>query len=220
MSRFVVIYLAVAVLAVIAAIATWLLAPPAIAPVAVTSAVLTTVSLALTVRTTLMDRADLRVDIHNGYFGISDNVVIEVRIYNKGRRPIKVEELGFAVTKAKPLPHYQSWSNWSRDHTKPELPASLSESDSEKLWTWPVSVARWMVRHSAPEWLWAKDHAGVLHWYKMPPDIVEAIRQEWPKAKAQYDKELAEKAASEAKSEPPVDDYGQPIGGSEPAAGA
>jgi hypothetical protein len=214
-SRFVAIYLAVAVLAFLAAIATWLLAPPAIAPVAVTSAVLTTVSLALTVRSTLMDRADLHADIHDGYFGISDNAIVEIRLYNNGRRPIKVEEMGFAVTKAKPL-RYIHWFSWGQSHA-PELPVSLGESDSAKVWTWPVSVARWMLHHSAPPWLYAKDHSGRIHWFKVPPDIIEAVRKEWPTAQAQYDKEQAEIAAKLAKGERPVDDYNQPIGGPEPA---
>jgi hypothetical protein len=215
-SRFVVTYLLVAVLAVAAAVATLILAPPSIAPVAVTSAVLTTISLALTVRSTLMDRADLRADVENGHYGISDNVLIEVRLYNRGRRPIKVEELGWAVTKGKPLRAFPYWSKWSRDN-EPELPASLGESDSAKVWTWPVNVARWLMRHSPPGWLWAKDHAGEYHWFKVPPPIVESIAAEWPKAKAQYEKELAEKAATEAKAEPPVDEYGHPIVGAEPA---
>lgn len=211
------IYLLVAVLAVIAAVATWLLAPPDIAPVAVMSAVLTSISLALAVRSAVMDRADLRADISNGYHGISDNVIIEVRLYNRGRRPVKVEEMGWAITKDQPLKAYFNWFNWSRDHT-PELPLSLGESDSAKVWTWPTSVARWLLRHSPPTWMWAKDHTGELHWFKVPADILESIRSEWPKAQAQYDNEQAEKAAKEAKSEPVVDDYGQPIIGPEPAS--
>lgn len=216
MSKFVAVHLLVAVLAVVAAVATGLLAPPEIAPVAVASAVLTTISLALTVRSALMDRPDLRADIHDDYFGISDNTIIEVRLYNNGRRPIKVEEMGWAVTKRNPLRAYFHWFNWSRDRT-PELPVSLGESDSTKVWTWPASVALWMLRHSPPPWLWAKDHSGRLHWFRVPLDVVKAVRKEWPTAQAQYEKAQAEKAAKEAKGEPPEDDYGQPIGGPEPA---
>jgi hypothetical protein len=215
-SRFVAIYLLVAVLAVVAAVATWLLAPPAVAPVAVTSAVLTTISLALAIRSTLVDRADLRADIGKNFYSISDNVVVEVRLYNRGRRPIKVEEMGWAVTKGTPLSAYPYWSNWSTRGRAPELPISLGESDSSKLWTWPANVARWLLRHSTPGWMWARDHAGEFHWFKVPADVVESVRVEWPNAKAQYEKELAEKAAKEAKGEPAVDDYGQPIGGPEP----
>lgn len=206
MSRFVVIYLVVAALAVIAALMTLALAPPAIAPVAVSTAALSTITLALAVRSALMDRADLRADIHEGFFGISDNALIEVRMYNAGRRPIRVEEMGFGITKPREF-KFQMWNNWSRDKS-PEIPFSLSESDSVRVWTWPGSVARWLVRHAPPTWLYAKDHTGRTHWFKLPPVVVKAIQDEWPKALEGYAADLAKEEAAKRGE---VDDYNQPI---------
>jgi hypothetical protein len=70
---------------------------------------------------------------------------------------------------------------------------SLGESDSAKVWTWPVNVATWLLKLSPPVWLWARDHAGRLHWFRLPANIVEAIRKEWPTAQAQVAKAEAEK---------------------------
>jgi hypothetical protein len=217
-TRFVAIFLAVAVLAVAAAVATLILAPPSIAPLTVTTVVLTTIGLALAVRSTLVDRADLRADIHDGHYGVSGGELIEVRLYNRGRRPVKVEEMGFGVTKDRPIV-YHGWMNWTtsnRDRT-PELPMTLGESESDRVWTWPVSIARWLIRHSPPAWLYAKDSAGLLHWWRLPTDVAESIRRDWATAEALIAKEEAEQAAKEARREPPVDDYGQPIGGQDPA---
>jgi hypothetical protein len=211
-TRFVAIYLLVAILAALAAAATWLLAPPAIAPVAVASAVLTAVSLALTIRSALVDRADLRADIHDGYYGISDNAIIEVRLYNAGRRPIKVEDMGFAARRPE-RPRFINWFTWSK--ADPSLPVTLAESESAKFWTWPTSVATTFLKQSPPTLLHATDHLGAVHWFKLPVDIVEAVRREFATAQAQRDKALAEKAAKEQRGEPPVDDYGQPIGAPE-----
>jgi hypothetical protein len=216
-TRFAAALLAVAALAVLAALATFALAPPAIAPLAVSSALLASVALALTIRSTLIDRADLRADVKNGYFGISDNVIVEVRLYNSGTRPIKVEEMGFAITKSAPMRPYIHWFKWSNDKT-PELPVSLGESDSAKVWTWPVSIATWLLKLSPPAWLWVKDHAGRLYWFRLPADIVEAVSNEWPKAQDQVAKAHADVAAKMSKGGPADDEYGQPIKVPESAA--
>jgi hypothetical protein len=181
----------------------------------------------LTVRTAVVDRADLRAEIVDGYFGVSDNALVEVRLYNRGRRPIKVEELGWAARKGTTTSRYPYWFNWSSGkERRPELPIALGEADSDKVWTWPASVAEWMLRLGPPGWLWARDSLGETHWYEAPPNIVNAIRSQWPEAERRHATREAEAAqrreevaAKEARGEPPLDDYGHPID-TDPPAGA
>lgn len=141
---------------------------------------------------------------------MSDSVLLEVRISNAGRRPIKVEQVGFGVMKDRTL-EFHGWMKWDRSRD-PELPVSQWESDSVRIWTWLLSIARWLVRYQPPKWLYLTNHTGRAHWHRLPDRIASAIQAEWPKAQAEHEKTEAEKKAKEAQGEPLLDDYGQPLG--------
>jgi hypothetical protein len=104
---------------------------------------------------------------------------------------------------------YWRWMTWTKGERA--LPAILPETDSVRMWTWGIDVATIFLDDDTRPALWAKDHAGQLHWFDVPGPIVEAIAAQRPKAQARRDKHNADVAAKEAAGEPPTDDYNQPL---------
>ena len=165
LTRFVAVYLAVAALAVGAALITLLIAPRQIAPVAAATVMLSAVSLALGIRQAVIDRGALHVDITLERYGISDDLVIQARVYNDGRRPVRIEELGFAAGKSRTI-RYPSWTPWGRGNDDP-VPMTLGESESQRLWTWPHLVARWYVNFEPSTWMFVTHVDGRPRWRKL-----------------------------------------------------
>ena len=136
----------------------------------------------------------------------ADTAVLVLRLYNAGRRPVRVEEVGFWSDQSR-LTHFPSWQSWEDTRARPEIPKTFTESDSLRLWTWPSSVAHWYAKHHQAHWLCVKLAHGDPLWERLPAEVDQMLAAAWPVAKEQH---LAAVAAAEAKGG--VDGGGQPIG--------
>ena len=205
LTRFVAAYVAVAVLAVGAALVTLLAAPKEIAPAAAATVALSSVSLALAIRQAAVDRGDLHVKVTLERFGVTDEFVIQARAYNHGRRPVRVEELGFAADKSR-TDRCPSWMTWGKVADDP-IPLTLGESESQRVWTWPNLVARYYVRFEPPAWLFATRVDGRPLWSKLPPSVRVTLAEAWPEARDSDSKERA----AEVEKPGELDEYGQAV---------
>jgi hypothetical protein len=206
----VIVLIAVLLSALLLALGAYLVAPASVAwtaAVAVYAAVLATAGFLINGRTALIDRGDLRVEITaKPDMGQADgSTAVVVRLYNAGRRPVRVEQLGFWSDKSR-MAEFWSWMMWDNWSARVEIPKTFGESDSLSLWTWTDRVAYQYIRHHQPHWLWVKFAHGDPLWVSLPDDVQRLIRDAWPKALAQYE---ADRAKSDAQGG--VDGGGQPI---------
>lgn len=188
----------------------FVLVPPAVAPtaaVAVYAASLATAGFLLNGRQALVDRSDLRAEVKVEYWGppSADNKVVQVRFYNAGRRPVRVEEAGMWADKSRTV-RLPSWVAWGKDK-EPPLPKTLPEGDSHVIYTWPRLVAHWYVKHEPVTLLYAKPAHGETRWWALPEEVRSLIADDWPAAREAYRKEV------EAEAQKPGDEgeYGQPL---------
>lgn len=145
--------------------------------IAVFGAVVAILGLAINVYRDLRDRGELGVEVTLK----RDSRSMCVRVYNTGRRPIGVEEIGFATAKGAHVPAFDMWSKPT--NSEPFLPRTLGESDSKRGWaSW--SAVAWSYRDQQPAtWIYTKPNHGPLKWWPLTDDVRAALVEGWENAR-------------------------------------
>jgi hypothetical protein len=192
----------VVLLALAAAAATLALAPGQ--AIAVFGAVVAVLGLGLNVYRDLMDRGSLNVEVGITRQAPAGKRDLDVRLYNSGRRPVRVEDVGFWAKRSPDAIGFPMWS-WGNNYAS-QFPATLNESDSKKVRAFSISVATWYARYPAPEWLFVKPLDGQLRWWRLPKDVRGELALAWPEAQAAHRRDEEE----EARNPGELDGYYQP----------
>lgn len=155
----------------------FLLSPPAIsvtAAVAVYAASLATAGFVINGRQAIVDRGDLQAEITVEHMGepLPDDgsAVILVRLFNAGRRPVRVEDVGLWSDQSR-MSRFPYWESWEDSTKRVDIPKTFGEEDSLRIWAWPSCIAGWYVKHHQPHWLSAKLAHGDPLWVPLPPDV-------------------------------------------------
>lgn len=189
----------VVLLALAAGAATLFLAPGQ--TIAVFGAVVAVLGLAVNLYRDFIDRGDLRFEVQ---LGGPTNKDIVVGASNAGRRPVRVEGLGFWHEKSDEA---VSYPYWFRSKTEPLLAATLGESDARASMAHASSVASFYVRYKPAEWLFARPLNGRLRWLRLPEDVRDELARVWPEAQESQRREEEAEAAKPGE----LDAYGHPV---------
>lgn len=171
--------------------------------IAVFGAVVAVLGLTLNVLRDFRDRGDLKVQVQLiGRNAARGDIVVTAS--NDGRRPVRVEGLGFWDGKSDEAVDYP---HWYQDKAAPLLGATIGEQDGRASMTYAESVARYYVRHKPAEWLFARPLHGRLRWVQLPKEVRDELARIWPGAQA------AQRCEEEAEAEKPgeLDDYGNRV---------
>lgn len=137
----------------------------------------------------LSDRYDLRAKFGSTpWRGPDEEAEVLVRLYNRGRRPVRVETAGLAANKSDdPLEYPYWWGTIPPRVQDNPLGVTLDErSPAIELVAFPRQVADHYAQfwEDAPQWLFARLGHGAMTWWRLPERERSVFAEVWSQAQA------------------------------------